>query len=687
MPAASPDELFGAVYLPGDGYLDPHGATHALATAARALGARVETDVRVTGIELSPRREVTAVLTERGRIETEVVVNATGIWAPRIAAMVGAFVPSTPVDHQHVALKAVPGSELPSDMPCFRDPDNLVYGKAEAGGILFGGYEPEPVARWIDGVPWEHGGRSLPPGMDRFERLMRGAARRFPFVSDAEIVKLVCHPDAMTPDANPLLGPMPGVRGFFMAAGLSLNGFGGAGGIGKTIAEWVTAGETELDVLPYRAWRFGSVYRDPSWCAEVARETYRYYYELRYPFDQDELGRPGRESPLMSRTKDAGAVFGAKNGWERVEYVVPGEPWRRAGADQRAWGWTEPPFNARVSEEHRAVRERVGLFDMTSFGKIEVSGPDALAVLERVSDNRIDRPVGTVAYTQFLERRGGIVADVTVTRLAQDRFRVVTGSGTIDADLGWIRANVHEGEAVALDDVTEDLAVIGLWGPAARDVLAAVTDDDVSNDAFPFMRARSLDLRGAPVFAQRVTYVGELGWELYVEPEWATQVWDRLWRAGAPHGIAVAGYRALDSLRIEKGYRYFGTDLTMLDDPFEAGLASCVRLEKGSFIGREALVAKLEAGPPSRRLQTVLVGGEDYVPIYGGEAILLGGALAGRLRSCAYGFTVRRNVAFAYLPAELGPGDRLHVDVFADNIPAEITEYVVVDAGDARIRA
>jgi hypothetical protein len=388
-------------------------------------------------------------------------VNAAGIWAPRVAAMVGAFTPSTPVDHQHVALKAVPGSELPADMPCFRDPDNLVYGKAESGGVLFGGYEPNPVARWVDGVPWEHGERALPPDMGRFEQLMRGAARRFPFVADAEIVKLVCHPDAMTPDANPLLGPMPGIRGFFMAAGLSLNGFGGAGGIGKTIAEWVTAGETELDVLGYRAWRFGDVYRDPSWAAEVARETYRYYYELRYPFDQDEFGRPKRESPLMSRLQDAGAVFGAKNGWERTEYVDPGEPWARAGADQRTWGWAEPPFNVRVAEEHRAVRERAGLFDMTSFGKIDVTGPDALAVLERVADNRIDRPMGSVVYTQFLERRGGIVADVTVTRMSDDRFRVVTGSGTVDADRGWIRANVRDDEAVVLRDVTDELDAVG----------------------------------------------------------------------------------------------------------------------------------------------------------------------------------------------------------------------------------
>src|SRR5947209_3023711 len=278
MPAISRDSLFGAVWVPGDGSLDPHTATFALAKAARELGVTVLTGTRVTGLELSRRGAVQAVQTERGRIEAEVVVVACGIWAPQVAAMAGAFVVSTPVDHQHAALRAVEGAELPRDMPCFRDPDNLVYGKAEAGGMVLGGYELDPNARWIDGVPWAHAGTSVPPDLRRFEPLLKGAARRFPFMSEAGIVKLVCHPDAMTPDANPLLGPVPGVRGLFMAAGLSLNGFGGAGGIGKSVTELITAGESELDLYAYRPWRFGPVHRDHRYVAELAKETYRYYY-------------------------------------------------------------------------------------------------------------------------------------------------------------------------------------------------------------------------------------------------------------------------------------------------------------------------------------------------------------------------------------------------------------------------
>ena len=436
MPAASAESLFGAVWVPGDGFLDPHTATHALAAAARGLGGTIRTGARVSAIELSERHEVTAIVVDGERIRCEVVVNCAGMWAPRLAAMVGASVPSTPVDHQHIALRAVPGDELPHDMPCFRDPDNLVYGKSEAGGILFGGYEGDPVARWIDGVPWEHGSRSLPADQDRFEPLMRGAIRRFPFLEGAEMVKLVCHPDAMTPDANPLLGPIPRVRGFFLAAGLSLNGFGGAGGIGKAIAEWVTGGETELDVTAYRAWRFGRVHDDPAFAAEQAREAYRYYYLLRYPFDQDEWGRPKRLSPLHGRLEEFGCVLGAKNGWERAEFFDPGGPSRRAGADQRAYGWTRPPWFERVGVEHAAFRERVGLIDLSSFGKIELAGPGAFPLLERVCDNRVDRPVGSIVYGQFLDRRGGIVG-----RRHRRRAWPRTGSASSPARGPWTRTS------------------------------------------------------------------------------------------------------------------------------------------------------------------------------------------------------------------------------------------------------
>lgn len=686
LPAASPGSLFGAVWVAGDGFLDPHTATHALAAGARERGARIRTGARVSAIELTAGREVAAVIIDGDRVECEVVVNAAGMWAPRVAAMVGAFVPSTPVDHQHVALKAVPGNELPRDMPCFRDPDNLVYGKSEAGGILFGGYEGDPVARWIDGVPWEHGARSLPPDQGRFEPLMRGAIRRFPFLEGAEVVKLVCHPDAMTPDANPLLGPIPGVRGFFLAAGLSLNGFGGAGGIGKAIAEWVTAGETELDLTAYRAWRFGAVHRDPVFSAEQAREAYRYYYLLRYPFDQDERGRPKRVSALHGRLQELGCVFGAKNGWERAEFFEPGTAGRRAGADQRAYGWSRPPWFERVGREHEAFRERAGLIDLSSFGKVDVVGPDALDLLERACDNRIDRPVGSVVYGQFLDHRGGIVADVTVVRLGPAWFRVVTGSGTVDADLGWLRALSDDARrSVELRDASDELAVIGLWGPSAREILAAVCDDDVSNETFPYLTAKDIAVGPAPSFAQRVSYVGELGWELWVEPRWAVRVWDRLWEAGRPFGVEPCGYRCLDGLRLERGYRYVGTDLTASDSPDAAGLSFCVDPSK-DFVGRDAVLAAREAGPPATRLRTLMIGG-GYVTAYGGEAVHAGGEVVGRLRSAAFGYTVDRMLGTSYLPTSLMPGDEVAVEVFGELVPAEVAADVLVDPEGERVRS
>ena len=314
LPAATRKSLYGAVWIEGDGSVDPHIATHTLANAARELGVRIATGRRVTGIRLGPSREVTAVDTDAGPIETELVVNACGIWAPQVAAMVGAFTPSVPIDHQHIALAAVDGHELPREMPCFRDLDNLVYGKSEAGGILFGGYEPNPVARWTDGVPWDHAGVPVPPDHERFAQLMDGAVRRFPFLRDAGVVALICHPDAMTPDGNPLLGPMPGVPGFWTAAGLSLNGFGGAGGLGKTVAEWISAGETELDVTGYRAWRFGASYRDPRFAQEAAREVYRYYYRLRYPFDVDEWGRPSGSRPCTDSSRISARSSGRRTG-------------------------------------------------------------------------------------------------------------------------------------------------------------------------------------------------------------------------------------------------------------------------------------------------------------------------------------------------------------------------------------
>jgi glycine/D-amino acid oxidase-like deaminating enzyme/glycine cleavage system aminomethyltransferase T len=641
LPAVTDRKLYGAVWMPGDGAVDPHIATYAVASAARDLGVEIRTRTLVTGIDVR-EGAVRAVETEQGEIACELVVNATGMWAPRVAAMVGSFTCSIPVDHQHIALHAVEGHELPHDTPCFRDTDNLVYGKAESGGVLFGGYEPNPVSRWEEGVPWEHGARTVPPDHERFEQLMAGAVRRFPFLDEAGVTALVCHPDAMTPDGNPLLGPMPGVRGFWTAAGLSLNGFGGAGGLGKALAELVTSGEAEVDVQPYRPWRFGGPYRDVPFAAAAGREVYKYYYRLRYPLDVSEAGRGKRLSPLDTRNEALGAVFGTKNGWERVDWYEPGSAARRAGEEQReAGGWVRPPWHDRLAVEHAAIRERAGIIDMTSFGKLELSELD---VLEHVCGARIDRPAGSIAYTQLLDERGHVVGDVTVTRLADNRFRVVTGAGAVDSDRGLLELH-----GARVTDVTDDWAVIGLWGPAVRGVL----------EDFPFRTAKAIDVGGVRVLAQRMTYVGEYGYELYVRPDDAPRVWDFLMHTLQPEPV---GYQALDSLRIEKGYRYFGTDLTASDTPFDSGVGFAVAKDKWASLDRE----------PPTMLRTLLVGGEEYLTVYGGEAVHRGGEVVGRVRSAAYGFTVRRNVALAKLPSELGEGTEVEVDVMGELVPAVV---------------
>lgn len=689
MPQLSTKDLYGAIYLPRDGHLDPYSTTTSMARIIKEMGVTVYTNTRVTGIELSAKGEIQKVLTTQGPIRTNLLINAAGMWAPRIAAMAGVHVPTTPVDHQHIALKAVPGHEFSHNTPCLRDPDNLVYMREEQGGLVIGGYEPNPVARWIDGAPWEHGNTTLPGDYDRFEMLLEGAIRRIPFLQEAGIITLVCHPGAYTPDCQPMLGPVAGARGLWMAAGMSLNGYGGAGGMGKLMAEWIVGGEAPQDVNAYRATRFGNNYSNPEYAAERTREGVKYYYALKFPNDENEWARPHRVSPVHYRLQELGAVFGEKFGWERVNYFDPGKPFRRAGADQRQWGWNKPPYFDRVGQEHAAARERVALFDLTSFGKIEVSGPGALPLLQRLADSDINKPVGSAVYTQFLNTQGGVEADLTITRRGEDVFWVVTGSAFIGNDMAWIQMNVRSEDGdVTIREISTDWACLAMWGPKARSVLEKVTADHVSNEAFPYLTARNILINGVKVWAQRVSYVGELGWELYIPNNRAVAVWDALLEAGREFGIEVGGYKVLDSLRLEKGYRYYTADVTPLETPYEGGLGFCVHLDKGDFIGRDALVERRKAGLSTRLCTLVLVGGDDFTQIYGGEAVYVDGKVITRVRSGGYGYTVRKNILYAYLPIELAKaGSRVEVELIEGRRSAEVTATVLFDPKGERLRA
>lgn len=686
-PYMSDEDLFGAIYLPNDGHLDPNGVTMEIARRAKALGVTMMTRTLVTGIDRSPRGEVTGVQTDRGAIKTECVVNAAGMWGRQIGAMAGVNLPMTPLVHQHLTTRPILNYELPKNTPCFRDPENLVYLREEAHGFLIGGFEREPVAWSVGGVAWDFTQKLLPPDWDLFAPIMEGAIRRIPILAKAELMHLLNGPESITPDSRPLLGPVPGVRGFWAACGLSHTGFGAGGAIGDILANWIVYGEPPYDVTEMNVRRFGPIYEDRAYAAERARESYRYYYVLRYPHDENEWAREKRLSPLDARLMELGAVFGEKNGWERVNYFEPGSRGRRAGANQRAWGWGRPAFFEQVGEEHQAVRERVALFDMTSFGKIDVCGRGALPLLQYLADNDVDKPAGSVTYTQFLNPRGGIESDVTIARLAGDHFRVIAGSNFVASDLGWIHMHLPDNHSVEVREVTEEWAVIGMWGPEARAVLQSVTAGDVSNNGFPYMTARQVHVDGVAVWAQRVTYVGELGWEFYTQPEQAGRVWDALMLAGKPRGIRPAGYKVLDSLRLEKGYRYWSADITPGEHPYEAGLGFCVKLNKGRFIGREALLKIKEEGIQRKLCTVTLNGTSGNSVIYGGEAVYADGRIAGRLRSGGYGYTIGKNIGTVYLPLELARvGARLEVEVFGERLEAEVAPDVLYDPKGERLR-
>jgi 4-methylaminobutanoate oxidase (formaldehyde-forming) len=683
-PDLSDESLYGAVYVPDDGHIDPSGITYEFARQARKMGVQINTKVRVTGIELSATREVTKVITDRGDIKTECVVNAAGQWSPRIGEMVGVHIPIVPMMNQYLTTKPIAGHELPTNTPVIRDPDNLFYCREDVGTFLFGGFETNPKPWSVDGVPWTFTQELLPGEWELFEGIMDGAMRRIPILQEAEAIELINGPDAFTPDGYYALGPVPGLKGFYVAAGGSDNGIAGGGGVGRLMAEWILEGETSIDTHEMNVKRFGPHLTDKSFLVEQCREVIRYYYSLRYPHDENEWGRPLRTSPFYERLKGLGAVFGLKNGWERVNYFDPGQLWRQAGADQKGWGWQRAPYFDQVGSEVKAAREKVALFDMTSFGKIRLQGPGALGLLQKLAANNLDQPVGRVTYTQFLNPRGGIESDVTVTRVSDDEFRIISGTAFVSNDIGWIQLHLPGDGSVAVFDETGNWGCLGLWGPQSRRVLESLTDSDLSNDAFPYMSARSIQIAGRPVWAQRVSYVGELGWELYIKPEDCPKIWDALLAAGEKFEIQTAGYKALDALRIEKGYLYWSGDITPEDNPLEAGLGMFVRLDKKDFIGRSALLKIKEQGLKSRLVALTMDAGGN---LYGGESVRLNGRVVGRIRSGNYGYTIGKDIGLVYLPLDLATaGTEFNVEVLGADIQARVAETPLIDPAGDKLR-
>jgi glycine cleavage system T protein len=679
-PLFDPAGVHGAAYLATDGYLDPSSLTHALAKGARNRGARVQTNVRVTGLRVE-RGRINGVITDSGDIETERVVNAGGIWAHEIGALAGINVPVIPMAHEFVTTRPIEGIE--PDIPTMRDPDALVYFRQEGGGLVVGGYERDCKEWGLDGIPATFNNQLLPDDWDRFLPLSDNAMKRVPVLQDAEIVRMINGPEAFTPDGEFILGETD-VRGFFVAAGFCAHGIAGAGGIGKVMAEWILEGEPSMDVWKMDTRRFGKHYRSRSYTLKRTKEIYSTYYDIHYPNEERSAGRGLRIPPTYERLKSLNVSWGEKSGWERPN-------WFDINADDeherwRPRGWAGRHWSTAIPAEHLATRAAVGLFDETSFSKVDITGPHALELLQRLCDNDIDKPVGRIVYTQMLNSRGGIECDFTVTRLAEDHWRIVTGTAFGNHDLGWMRKHLPD-SGVEIRDVTSSYACLGLWGPRAREVLTSVSDDNLSNDAFPYMSAREITAGDVPCLALRVTYVGELGWELYPPMEFGARLWDTLFEAGRDFGLVPAGYRAIDSMRLEKGYRVWGADITPEDNPYDAGLGFAVKLDKATpFIGRDAVAEVKERGS-SRRLCCLVLDDSSSVAL-GNEPVRSNGTIVGRVTSGGLGYSVAKSIAYAYLPARLVDSEEeLEVEVFGKWIGASIESEPLFDPQGERIRA
>ncbi len=675
-PPLTTDGVLGAAYLPTDGYIDPSQLTFALAEGARRRGAEINQRTRVTGIRVR-RGRVEAVETDQGEIETEIVVNAGGMFAQEIGALAGVNVPIVPMAHEYLITKP---SGLPLDMPTMRDPSLLVYFRPESGGLVMGGYERHCAPWGLDGIPGDFNSKLLEEDWPRFEELMENAIVRVPGLADLEVIRLINGPEAFTPDGEFILGPSD-VRGFWVAAGFCAHGLAGAGGLGKLVAEWIVEGTPSLDVWHMDSRRFGAAYRSREYTLARTREVYETYYDVKYPGHERTAGRPLRVSPAYARLQELGAVFGEKSGWERANWFEPNAA--RGDESLRPRGWAGKLWSPAIGAEHAACRETAALFDESSFAKLEVSGEGAADFLESLCGNRVARAAGAITYTQMLNARGGIECDFTVTRLAESRFVIVTGTAFGQHDLAWIRQHAPEDGSVQVADVTSSFACFGLWGPSAREILQPLTSADLGNEAFPYMRARHIAVGPVPCVALRVTYVGELGWELYCSAEYGVRLWDTLWEGGRTHGLVAAGYKAIDALRLEKGYRVWGADITPEDTPFEAGLGFAVKLDKDEFVGRDALT---QAAEPARLLRCLTLEDPRAVAL-GSEPVRVGTELVGRVTSGGYGYTIARSIAYAYLPADHGVGTEVAVEIFGEWVAGEVAEEPLYDPRGERIRA
>ncbi|MBZ9961749.1 FAD-dependent oxidoreductase [Mesorhizobium sp. BR1-1-14] len=645
-PVMATDDLVGAVWLPGDGKANPTDLTQSLAKGARNRGARIFERVKVTGITV--RNGVACgVETDRGDIAAEIVVNCAGQWARKVGLMCGVSVPLHSAEHMYIVTGRIEG--VHPDLPVMRDPDGFIYFKEEVGGLVMGGFEPHAKPWGMNGIPENFEFALLPDDWDQFEILMENALVRVPQLAQAEVKKFYNGPESFTPDNNFLLGEAPELKNFYVGAGFNSMGIASAGGAGKALAEWIVNGAPTMDLWPVDIRRFAAFNNNPRWLHDRVKETLGLHYAMPWPNRELDTARPFRRSPLYDRLAARGACFGSKMGWERANwFAAPGE---RAGND---YAFGRQNWHEAVKREMKATREAVAVFDQTSFAKLLVQGRDACALLNRICAGNVDVPVGTSVYTGVLNARGGYESDLTVMRLGAQKFLIVTGSAQAVHDADWIARNIPPDAHAIVTDVTSSYAVLALMGPRSRDLLGKLSSADLSNAGFPFATIREIDIGYATAYANRMTYVGELGWELIVPTEFAVGVYEALHEAGGEFGLLDAGYYALDALRIEKGFRAWGRELTPDITPWQAGLGFAVAMDKpGGFIGRDALVEAKPSTAPAKRIVLFTLDHAEPM-LWGGELILRDGKPVGEVRSAAYGHTLGRSVALGLIENETG---------------------------------
>ena len=679
--------IYGGFYVPSDGIVKGVRVAEAMAREAEGRGAKFYGETEVTGIEVKNGR-VRAVETSRGRIEAEVVLSCAGMWGPRIGRMAGAFVPLlTPMQHQYAWTTPVPGLEPDSeesDHVILRHQDSSMYFRQHGERYGIGSYRHRSMPISPDEIGGYEAGKVMPSVKEftpaDFEGPWEEAQKLLPALRKTRIERGMNGLFSFTPDGGSLLGESREVRGFWMAEAVWVTH---AAGAGRMIAEWMVEGAPSIDPSGLDVHRFDVYQKSPAYVLARSSQSFQEVYDIIHPLQPMDEPRPLRVSPFYMRQRELGAYFLEASGWERPQWYAANDSLLAGREIPERDEWSGRYWSPIVGAEHQATRERGAIFDMASLGKAEVIGPGALEFLQGLNTNQLDKPVGSVTYTMMLDEKAGVRSDITVARIGEEHFQLGLNG---PRDVEWMGRHLPEDGSVQVRDVSGEVCCAGVWGPVARELVQSLSPDDLSNEAFGFFKAKRIYVGEVPVVALRVSYVGELGWELYAPADMGMRLWDLLWKAGRPLGVIAGGRGAFSGLRLEKGYRLWGTDVTTEHDPYEAGLDFAVKPEKGDFIGREALLRRKEEGP--RRKLSCLLLDDPRVVVMGSEPVYSGDEAVGYVTSAAYGYSIGQSIAYAWLPPWLaGEGTKVEIEYFGERHGATVAEEPLFDPAMKRMRS